>query len=146
MKLNPSFTDGCTVYLVRYYNIYIRILRILRILRLLVLMDEGYSLTIVDSDDQDITTNIQDICASKYDHTRVIPILQKFHRIRISKHDGEEKQYQLSTPPFFTYGGLGIVLGLIDFNGEPQENPPQQAVQYVLHLFSFKTPILYENL
>jgi len=102
-------------------------------------MSESYTLVVRGRDGkEDITNKITDICKNKRSKDKVQEILQTFYIIELSR-GSEVKQYQLSTASFFTYGGVGIVLGLIDFTID-QSSPPQQAIQYVLKVDCSTTP------
>jgi len=91
-------------------------------------MDQAYTLNVFAHDNSDITGIISEIC----DNTRTNPDydekphLEKIQKLVISK-DGNNKIYKLSNPPFFIYGGLGIVFGLNDF-----DDTGISGIQYVL--------------
>jgi hypothetical protein len=94
-------------------------------------MDQAYTLTVFTDDGSPITDIIGKICEgtrtdSKY---KAEPDLVKIKSLVIKKGD-DEKRYKLSSPPFFIYGGLGIVFGLNDFNSTHEDS--HSDIQYVL--------------
>ena len=91
-------------------------------------MDQAYTLTVFTDDGSPITDIIGKICEgtrtdSEYESK---PDLEKIKSLVIKKGD-DEKRYKLSSPPFFIYGGLGIVFGLNDF-----DDTGISGIQYVL--------------
>ena len=90
-------------------------------------MDQAYTLHVFAENETDITGIIRTIC----DNTRTIreyqakPDLEKIKSLVIRRGD-EVKTYKLSNPPFFIYGGLGIVFGLNDYD------TGISGIQYVL--------------
>ena len=94
-------------------------------------MDQAYTLTVFTDDGSPITDIIGKICEgtrtdSEYESK---PDLEKIKSLVIKKGD-DEKRYKLSSPPFFIYGGLGIVFGLNDFVSTHEDS--HSDIQYVL--------------
>jgi hypothetical protein len=90
-------------------------------------MNQAYTLTVFAHDNSDITDIIGEICDGTRtdDKYKAEPDLDKIKSLVIKKDD-DEKRYKLSSPPFFIYGGLGIVFGLNDFDSTHED------IQYVL--------------
>jgi hypothetical protein len=95
-------------------------------------MEQAYTLTVFAHDNSDITDIIGEICHSTRTHSayEANPDLAKIKSLVIKKGD-DEKSYKLSSPPFFIYGGLGIVFGLNDFD-DGTGVASHSGIQYVL--------------
>ncbi len=92
---------------------------------------QAYTLTVFANGDSDITDIISKICDGTRtdDKYKAEPDLDKIKSLVIKKDD-DEKRYKLSSPPFFIYGGLGIVFGLNDLDATREDS--HSGIQYVL--------------